>query len=87
MPATIKPTIHLNGTSRESLAADYTTAYEAVSTALDAVLAAGQNARDYYVQGGHATERAMREHQARLDTLASVKSDLLDLLMHITDAG
>jgi hypothetical protein len=48
------PTIHLNGTSRESLMEDLLGAYHALTEAIAALGRACPNGRDYYPQGNDA---------------------------------
>lgn len=77
-----KPSIHLNGTSAESLFKDYLGAYEAVSHALDALQKIPPHGRDYYVQPGDPYPAARAEHDARLQKLQDVKDDLEALALH-----
>ncbi len=76
------PTVHLNGTSRNSLVDQYQNAANAVRTAIDTVAQNGPHGRDYYVVDG-AFEAARKEHQARLDKLRSVLHEIDDILDHI----
>ena len=79
------PTIHLNGTSGEDLLDQYAAAAEVVRKAIDAVCAAGPNARDYYVQGPDASLAVQREHEARVATLKRVRDDLAAIAEGIQD--
>ena len=79
------PTIHLNGTSAESLMEGYQKAYEAVSEAILAVARAYPNARDYYPQGNEAFSGAMLEHGRRLMLLQTVGRELETLIVGISD--
>jgi hypothetical protein len=72
----ILPTIHLNGTSRESLLEGYQEAIDALVEAGRKVAAAGPNGRDYYVQGNKAFPQAMDEHEARLTKIRKVILEL-----------
>jgi hypothetical protein len=83
----IKPTVHLNGTSRETLTTEYETALHAVQAALAAVRAITVNARDYYVQGPHAFETADLEHFARLQRLEATEAELTEILIHLIDGA
>ena len=51
------PTVHLNGTSKDTLLNAYTAANSALLNALEALEACAPNGRDYYVSGdiGKAT--------------------------------
>jgi hypothetical protein len=81
------PTVHLNGTSRTSLVADYEAAYEAVQAALTALCAAAPNGRDYYPQGPHAYGLAEQDHYVRLAHLKAVADDLENILIALSDCA
>jgi len=81
----ITPTVHLNGTSREALDDQFVTAINALTAAMNAVAAAGPNARDYYVQGPDAFRIAQQGHQARLDQLKAVRAQIEQLLLSVAD--
>jgi hypothetical protein len=78
-----KPSIHLNGTSAQSLADDLRTAGDALYTALSAVNACVPNPRDYYPQGPNAFASATAEHAARLRLLEKVCDELAELYAHV----
>lgn len=59
------PTIHLNGTSRESLLDALGTAGSALYAALKALDECAPNGRDYYPQGPTALTEALTEHADR----------------------
>jgi hypothetical protein len=63
------PTVHLNGTGRQSLSDEYMAAYTAARRAFDALCDATCNARDYYVQGDDAYFKARDERDRQLDNL------------------
>ena len=73
------PTIHLNGTSRETLVNDLCDALEALSKAITAVAKTCPNGRDYYVQGPDAIQEALRQHANRLHNLTAVKNELNEI--------
>jgi hypothetical protein len=77
------PSIHLNGSSVESLCEQTRAAVRAVSKALDALCEAAPNGRDYYPQGDSAFESARSEHQGRLQRLEDVKMELMEQLEHL----
>lgn len=81
-----KPTIHLNGTSRQRLLDDLTAAADAMREAHRAVCNASPNARDYYPQGSDAFGAADDEHRARLARLESVLAELNELTVHVYEA-
>jgi hypothetical protein len=74
-PMTV-PTIHLNGTARDSLLDAHCEAGRAVRVALDAIELAAPNPRDYYPQGDDAFASAKREHADRVGRLRSVLVEL-----------
>lgn len=81
----ICPTVHLNGTSRESLMDQYRAAYRAVQDALKALANASPHGRDYYVQEDGAYNRAAREHNERCEKLRIVSDELLEIALAIQD--
>jgi hypothetical protein len=68
------PTIHLNGTGAQSLADEYRAARKAADAAVDALVAATCNGRDFYPQGSDAYYAARRERDAMLDKLHEVRN-------------
>lgn len=81
----IKPTIHLNGTSRDALYEQMVEVGSALVKALDALREAAPNARDYYPQGPDAFEQARREHESRVERVNAVQAEVEDLLNHIAE--
>jgi hypothetical protein len=77
------PTIHLNGTSRESLLQDLIKALEALTDATDAVQKCSPNARDYYVQGNEAFPLARSQHEKRLQALYTIRDELEQIALAI----
>jgi hypothetical protein len=55
------PTIHLNGTGKDTLTAEYYAAYKAIEAAVEALAAATSNCRDFYPQGADAYSRHRKE--------------------------
>lgn len=81
------PTIHLNGTGRKSLLDDANAALDAVRRAVEQVSMVYPNGRDYYPQGDRAIDRALAEHNDRVERLQSVLVELADLRDAISDGG
>ncbi len=79
------PTIHLNGTGRKALLAEYSAAREAVEKAFDALAATTCNGRDFYPQGPEAYERARYERTEAFAHLEAVSNYLDAVLMGICD--
>lgn len=78
-----KPTVHLNGTSRESLMRQYEDAGAALNAAFRKLVEASPNARDYYVQDCFAFAAAQREHEDRLARIKSVHDEIEWLLLEV----
>ena len=83
----IKPTIHLNGTSKERLLEDIEEAYNALNVAFAKMKEVTPNGRDYYPQGPDAIYKAQDEHRARMQKLTDVQIDLQELAEHIASGG
>jgi hypothetical protein len=77
----IKPTIHLNGTSRERLAEGYADAASKLREAISALAAAGPNRRDYYPQGLDIYTVAAADHEDRI-----ARAEVYELAEHVADA-
>lgn len=82
----IFPTIHLNGTSRESLLEDYCAALSALRYAQEKLCAISPNARDYYVAGDDAFRTALGEHRTRIEKAVSLISEVEAITEHIADS-
>lgn len=72
----ILPTIHLNGSGRESLMKQYHQTYLAVHEALCSLRKLDIHDRDYYPQGPDAGPQARRENQARIEKLQGVLDEI-----------
>ena len=79
------PTIHMNGTSKESLLDDACNVMNAIYKAIDVACAAAPNARDYYTQGNEAYSKARDEHDARIERLEAVRKEYEALALAISD--
>lgn len=73
------PTIHMNGTSAQSLLDDICAALDAIRTAEDAMRKVTPNGRDYYPQGENAILEALRQHANRLHNLHAVHNELEEI--------
>jgi hypothetical protein len=83
----IVPTVHLNGTSKETLMDQITDAAQALRLAMEAIREAAPNARDYYVQGPNAFQEVQRQHCARINRLADVYTEYMEIAEAIADQG
>jgi len=79
------PTVHLNGTSKESLVEQLSEANNAVQDALKALGQANPHMRDYYVQEDGAFYWARDQHGDRMRRLASVGRELVEVAIAIQD--
>lgn len=78
----MKPTLHLNGTSANSLYEGYIEAWKAIHAAIDHLAAAAPHGRDYYPQGPDAYDEARKEHNKRMNALQSMSEDMMNLAQH-----
>lgn len=81
------PTIHTNGTGRDTLLDVHTVAAGAVRRAIDCLSDTSPNGRDFYPQGIDAWKRARREHESRLERLQSVLKELQFIAEAVADAA
>lgn len=83
------PSRHLNGTGFNRLFEEAEEAYQALLKATQALEDMTINMRDFYVQedGEQNFKRANEQHQARMDALASVRSELLIMMRHFKGDG
>lgn len=81
----IKPTVHLNGTSRDALFEANVEAAGAIRRALAKLRDAAPNARDFYPQGPDAFATAQRQHNARAESLRAVLKDLESICEHLSE--
>lgn len=86
----IAPTVHINGSGRDSLGEGYSNALEAVLEARRVLQDANPHGRDYYPQNepgehlyGSATTRAVSEQSARLAKLIQIEEELIAILISI----
>jgi hypothetical protein len=79
------PTIHLNGTGFTTLRDEYAAAYDAIDKAMDALVKAELNGRDFYPQGPDAFYKARDERQAALDKLREAHQYVGEMLAGICD--
>ncbi len=78
------PRVHMNGTSAASLFAQYETALNAVTAAIEAHQKIECHGRDYYVISSEAASIAYREHRERFAKLEQVRQELEDLAVHVS---
>lgn len=73
MSTLIAPTVHLNGTSKDSLIEQYANVLEAIDVLQKAMAAATPHMRDYYVAPVGSYERAMDQHRTRWSSLMTIR--------------
>jgi hypothetical protein len=81
------PTIHGNGTSKRSILEGYGKAFMAINKASDVLRETCPNGRDFYPQGSDALEKAILQHQARMEKLQSILDDLEELADRVSEQG
>lgn len=81
------PLIHMNGSSKGQLKAQYLYAWHAVRAAIKALQENGPHSRDYYPLGADAWRQAEREHVERLQRLRTVEQELETILLHVDRGG
>lgn len=79
----IVPTIHLNGTSKQSLLDDLDEAFSALNEAFDKLKRTAPNGRDYYLQGEEAFIKAGDAHTTRLRKVHDVIGEIQELMIAI----
>jgi hypothetical protein len=82
----MKPSIHLNGSSRSDLLDQQANAMTGIRTAIEALSEACPNARDYYPQGDQAYSEARAEHVSRLERLRAILKEYEEIAGAIVDA-
>ena len=76
------PTVHDNGTGKETLIRGYNRAWEALGAAYELLKLTAPNARDY---GPEALENAETDHDDRLGLIQLVIDELDDLINAIEE--
>jgi hypothetical protein len=79
------PTIHLNGTGYTTLRDEYAAAYDAIGKAVDALVTATCNGRDFYPQGADAYYKARDERAEAFEKLREAQHYVGEVLMGICD--
>jgi hypothetical protein len=82
------PTVHLNGTSQQSLMSELETAHGAIVAAIAALRQVTVHGRDYYVQAApDAYTQARHEMDARLVALETIQDELMEMHVGIQKQG
>ena len=72
----IKPTIHMNGTSKADLLDGYCNVINALHKALEALQHNHPNTRDYYTQPAGTFEAAREQHRSQFLRINSVLQEI-----------
>lgn len=80
------PTIHTNGTARDDLIEQVTSAMDKGRAFIQAMQAMAPHGRDYHPQGSGALAAATLENEARIAIVQSVIDDLNAMAEAIADA-
>lgn len=83
----VKPTVHLNGTGKQTLIDEWQDAVNILNAAYRALKLCGPNGRDYYPQGPDACSAATGQHFDRLRVIDAVKGELEALIIHVEGEG
>jgi hypothetical protein len=80
----VLPSVHLNGTSKGELEAQYRSMHEGISVAIKELSEAAPHPRDYYVQGDGAFDAARAKHRERVnrlnELLQEIENDYLNFM-------
>ena len=76
------PTIHINGTSADSLLDDYGNCMNALLDAINTLQRCGPNGRDYYINGGDI-KTAIAEHDSRVGRLVAIRDEINTIAEHV----
>lgn len=79
------PTCHLNGTTRGALENQLDAAHNAINAAINKLIDASPNGRDYYHQGPDAYAKARAEHESRLARLVSVRDEVMEIWSNLVN--
>ncbi|CAB4186567.1 hypothetical protein UFOVP1329_31 [uncultured Caudovirales phage] len=80
------PTIHLNGTGKETLIKEIDQAYDSISQMMGDFARITCHARDYYPQGEDAYPAARQQRQEMFDKLVEVNTYIDELRYHLHSA-
>jgi hypothetical protein len=81
------PTVHLNGTSKDTLLHQLHCAKRNLKEAIEKLGNTEPHGRDYYMHGREAFHSAQAQHVSRLERLTSVYDELSELEEKISEQG
>ena len=81
------PTVHMNGTGKETLLREYVNAMNAVEKAVEALAQVTVHGRDYYVQGPDWIHAAMLQRCNQFEKLRAVRDELEMIAVAISEQG
>jgi hypothetical protein len=80
------PSIHMNGTSADTLCSEIREAHEALEKATVALSCMTVHGRDHYVKADKESfSKAQAEHRARFVALEKIKTELMEIYQGIRD--
>jgi hypothetical protein len=79
-PTITLPLVHINGTGRAALVAQYTEVAKGLRETIDAMSEAAPHGRDYYPLGDGVYQKAAAEHVDRLRRLLTVQVEISAIL-------
>jgi hypothetical protein len=79
------PTVHLNGTSKDSLIEPLDASYFLLDEAVKMMKQSAPNGRDYYVKEVDSLSRAMDQHLSRMKRVDDVMKEIEELIGMIHD--
>jgi hypothetical protein len=81
------PTVHMNGTGKETLLREYVNAMNALDMAIDALRFITVHGRDYYPQGNDAINDAMAQRASHFEKLEEVRFEIEAIAVAISEQG
>jgi hypothetical protein len=87
--AAIVPTIHLNGTARETLITEHSNMITAIHDAMDIISMSTCHPRDFYVQpdGTKRYEAFRAKRMQHIEQLGKIRDDLQEILGGLLEQG
>ena len=83
----IIPTVHLNGTGKDTLVNEYVNAMSAMDKAIETFRKITVHGRDYYPQGNNAINEALHQRSKQLEELMTVRNELETIAIAISEQG
>lgn len=78
------PAVHINGTGRSGLQSQIESIVMELTSAMELMRQGAPHARDYYVLGDGAFERARKQHEERLKRVQDVMDEYVQIYESIS---